>query len=195
MGLIKTAMLAGVGIYAVNKISKVAETKAANPRPVEYDPRYERDSSYKYQPGPEQDYPGQQSTLQSREVYDDPRANYQPQQPQQQQQPIYVTKDSTRASPYDHLQNGPSMHSSRESYQDEMYNRNDSRSPPAYSARQQRAGFVVPEEDYAPGRPQKSRDLLKVLVQQGMEYANGQGRSGSKADAKKGQEMLAKLLK
>ena len=216
MGLIKTAMLAGAGMYAVNKIAKTTENRQSNPRPVSSSqPQYvdqsqtgQRDNYYNPQA------PGQGSQKSQMNIDDQgfPRDVPQGSQsfplqfegrrsPDQRGRPLYLTNDAQTPLP-NWYNNGV------QDYEFDPRNANGNQyayagsAPPQYRnsyARQQR-GFVEPDEDFESDYQQGSARgssgsmaFLSTLASQAMamdgDDKKSKGGKGGKGD------MLAKLLK
>ncbi|KAK5380667.1 hypothetical protein LTS13_003526 [Exophiala xenobiotica] len=140
MGLIKTAMLSGVAIYGVNKLSKASERRQQQSSPSR---NGYRDAQPQYLDGPDgQEY------------------NYIPQgrdQPQQRGQSQGLQFDDRRASePHGqalYLQNNPSSPLPfGQNNNEHLYAPNHAGSPPQYqnsytnAPREKHSGFVEPDE-------------------------------------------------
>lgn len=154
MGIIKTAMMTGAGLYAVNKIAKAAETRRTSPPPATqgYDnsrQQYLDNGAPQYYPGQGQGQGGQQKNVTPREFVDrsGPAG-----QAQQQRQPCLLT-DENASSPLTYGYN----------VEKDSYYEIDARAAPAHAyaggappqyqtwqpQQQQRRGFVEPDEaDY-----------------------------------------------
>jgi len=171
MGLIKTAMIAGAGIYAVNKVTKAS---AAN--------KQSSQSQYPYQPQPQytdnyNPYNGQQQQQQQSQKavpmeFVDRRGS--PSQQGQQPQQYLLTNDSSAHVPvYGYNAEG--------GYYFEIDPRNanatappamayasgatrGSPPPPHYNAQRQQGGFVEADELSVSDYGRKGKDLLSKFM-------------------------------
>jgi len=196
MGLIKTAIMTGGGLYAVNKLSKVVVARQDSPNRAaatadtnarQYDTR----AHFQFPSDPNvPPYP-------TRDPYDDPRRHSQPAPPG-----YYLANDNTWAPlPHGYLEREARL-PAPERYASEPPTR--AYSPPYYASTQQRhqrqqqqMGFVEPDEDvrYEPLSEPRSSSAspLPALADQVMTYAMGHGKGNS--SRKGGQtDMLASLF-
>lgn len=179
MGLIKSAIYTGAGLYAVNKFAKVAETHSNNRannriRGDEQTREYGAQESYQ-QPS------RQGSPLHFREPSEATRHNYQaPPYQNQQQQPLYLTSEGAYVMPYpygDH-QGRPVYETASPRYV----------SPP-------RQGYVEPEsvDHNLPRGDQGDRSgQFDTLVQQAMDFASSGAKNGASSD--RSQKLLSQLF-
>ncbi|KIW90868.1 uncharacterized protein Z519_08651 [Cladophialophora bantiana CBS 173.52] len=194
MGIIKTAMIAGVSIYAVNKITKTAENRRTNPAPVaaqddntrqqylDAPPCYYPDPYQQGQAKQQQHYQPQEKVLPME--FTERRGSHQQQQSQRQ---VLVTDNNAHAPL-------PSGYNNQGQYNYEL----DRRAAPAPASmyagsaqpsdyqnwRQQRQqGFVEPDEvsnshSDAPSRGGNAAGtgLFNTLAQQAMNIKDGKGK-------------------
>ena len=175
MGLIKTAMMTGGGIYAVNKLAKTTERH--------YEQRPSNNSQQQYGPN----YPPQ--------GYWGPPLPGQPQDGVAHWYPAPTNNSTSRALPIDNERFPPKYDYPYESFNDER----QAQTTPAY-VQQPQKGYVVPEEQNY-DREQSSRrgSPLSVASGMAMEYVqNGKlGKGSSRKVGKEGgaRDLLSQVFK
>ncbi|KIY04002.1 uncharacterized protein Z520_00694 [Fonsecaea multimorphosa CBS 102226] len=197
MGLIKTTIIAGTGIYAVNKITKAAENRRTTPAPVAavQDSNYSRqqqvDAPPSYYPVPyQQAGPSQEKVVPMEFQYTERRGPQQDLQQQQKQQG-HAQVLSANNSAYAPLPYGYDNHQPAYEYAPEhadMYAAGSAPLPQYDSWRQRRhqQGFVEPDEvsnsttfDGQPsrrGNTGRTTGLLDTLAQQAENLRDGKGK-------------------
>ena len=221
MGLIKTAIMTGGGLYAVNKIAKTAERRYdSRPQQAASNNQYAARSNdqqdartFRFPSDSQQDPQSRQAQpqYQSRDMYNDSRNEYPP------QQPYYLANDNAYGPlPHGYLENS----SSQRAYPWEVPTREYMPASPPYAPRQQMGfvehedqaydqpqrrsprqpvGYVVPEDrDYDQPQQRSGGTPLPAFAQQALSMAmaaGAQGKRGKKGDGNaKGAELLAGLF-
>jgi len=188
MGLIKTAILTGGGLYAVNKLAKVAEARQdGRPQAASNSSQYDTRNS-RLPP----DQPAQiQPQYQTRDTYD-PRGEYPP-------QPTHYLANDNAWAP---LPRGYVEREARSSppqsgrYPSEGPSHEYSPAAPPYSSRQP-MGFVDPENHhYEQMRDRSSGSPLPAFAEQAMALATAHGKGKSRKGDGQGSksDMLASML-
>ena len=191
MGIIKTAMYAGAGMYAVNKIAKTAENRrhtppqngSRNSQPQYIDNTNPRSYSYYAPPGQEQ----QKGQIQMQAPNGQPLQFEDHRSPDRQGQPLYLTNNAH--SPL------PQVYNSGMQY---GYEYDPRGAAPQYQPVYQRTGSVEPDEvsesEYQQGWPSQrngsgSTAFLSTLALQAMAMGSGDDKKG-----RKGKDLVGKFL-
>lgn len=188
MGLIKTAIMTGGGIYAVNKLAKASEARHQNSNQQNYNPS--RDQSYSPQPQsrsppPTGYYHGPSTTPQTREVYAERESRgegyWVPAPTNPNDRAVYEREKGEREQAW-----------MRQQEQDGYA------SPPAYGQGQSQQQYVpqgqIQGNDQVydrRGQGNGSNSSLGGLADMAMGFVEGQGQNGKKGNG----EGLSKLFK
>jgi hypothetical protein len=217
MGIIKTAMMVGGGVYAVNKIAKWVTPpilsfvhQRASPYSICYrtagihsqgHPSNNGKHDARGYMGAPQDCQGSQALppvqpqISSRDFDDSKRASYPP------PQAYYLTNDNASAplpQRYSVIHNNDAMSGSQRGYPDEAFDGRRTLMPPQY-VNQQQMDFMAPQDrsyenqDYE--NQGRSPSPLPALAGKAMDYAmNKAGGTSGKSGSGKGSDILAGLF-
>jgi hypothetical protein len=174
MGLIKTAIMTGGGIYAVNKLAKAAENHHNNPQANSYPQNYQRDANY-----PPQGYWGPYGPQGSPQRGPTPPAGYYSDNQEQRQlasPPNSQQYDQSYAPGYSAGDYADSKYPADSSYE----RRDQQNNLPAYH--QQPQGYLPPQnQGYDHNQNMRSSSPMAGLAGMAMEFVgSGKDRKGGK---------------